>query len=157
MAGDQFRLELLFDPGTRKGADLAPHVSVPRKTKNMARQFIRFGFGYDPGHAVLDHVADAVHSRGDTGHSRRHGLQHNIGHALMVGRQQENVGGAYELSGIRHTAEKADPVVEPEARHLALQLVEAAEILPGDRGLHRAVATYPCDRIDEAVEALLGY
>ncbi len=121
----------------------------------MARQLFRVGFGYDPGHAILDNVADAVHSRGDTGHARRHGLQYNIGHALMIGRQQENVGRAHEFSGIGHTAEKAHLVVELEARHLALQLVEAAEIFSGDSGPHCTVPANPRDRVDEAVEALL--
>lgn len=121
----------------------------------MARKLVRFGFGYNPGHAVLDQVGHAVHSRGYAGHSRGHGLQHNIGHAFIVGSQQENVGGAHEFSGIRHAAEKSDCVVESEARHLAPQLVEAAELLSGNHGLHRAVPTYSCDRIDEAVEALL--
>src|SRR5208283_2555512 len=88
----------------------------------MLRELIRIVRSHETGFAMVDKVANAIHPGGDARHPGRHSLQNDVGHPLVVRREQEYIAGAHQFMRIWHPADKADRVLQAEPRRLRLEI-----------------------------------
>ena len=107
------------------------------------------------GLAMDDAFLDAVDARRDAGNAGGHCLQQDIGRALAIGGEQENVGSRDQFARVGHRADEAHGLLKPRSGALGLKRSETAKVLSSDDGLNRDFPPDFGNDIDEAGKVLL--
>lgn len=72
------------DCGTCAFADMATKPAVRGQTNHMPREIVCVVICNEASFSVLDQIGHGVDPGDDGRHARRHGLQHDIGHAFVI-------------------------------------------------------------------------